>query len=174
MDARRAWGCSSVGRAPPLHGGSQGFESPQLQTQMKALWEWATGTTPVTCQVPFPQHSGPGLPWLDSPTRERESQHTERAAAVRHVPFRELPIRRTEVCTLLNAALNPASAASSLRPKERAARASFAIGTLPQCQGVWERQPLAHSPESFHRMPLQIHITTVRASQAPQNPREQR
>ena len=24
------WGCSSAGRAPPLHGGSQGFESPQL------------------------------------------------------------------------------------------------------------------------------------------------
>jgi len=24
------WGCSSVGRAPPLQGGSQGFESPQL------------------------------------------------------------------------------------------------------------------------------------------------
>ena len=24
------WGCSSVGRAPPLHGGSQEFESPQL------------------------------------------------------------------------------------------------------------------------------------------------
>ena len=24
------WGCSSVGRAPPLHGGGQGFESPHL------------------------------------------------------------------------------------------------------------------------------------------------
>jgi hypothetical protein len=24
------WGCSSAGRAPPLQGGSQGFESPQL------------------------------------------------------------------------------------------------------------------------------------------------
>ncbi len=24
------WGCSSAGRVPPLHGGSQGFESPQL------------------------------------------------------------------------------------------------------------------------------------------------
>ena len=24
------WGCSSAGRAPPLHGGSRGFESPQL------------------------------------------------------------------------------------------------------------------------------------------------
>jgi hypothetical protein len=28
------WGRSSVGRAPPLHGGGQGFESPRLHFEM--------------------------------------------------------------------------------------------------------------------------------------------
>ena len=32
------WGCSSVGRAPPLHGGGQGFESPQLHQLRMALF----------------------------------------------------------------------------------------------------------------------------------------
>ena len=27
------WGCSSDGRAPPLHGGGQGFESPHLHSK---------------------------------------------------------------------------------------------------------------------------------------------
>src|SRR4029453_12386203 len=29
---RVLWGCSSVGRAPPWHGGGQGFEPPQLHS----------------------------------------------------------------------------------------------------------------------------------------------
>src|SRR5829696_1387346 len=31
------WGRSSVGRAPPLHGGGQGFESPRLHSQKHAF-----------------------------------------------------------------------------------------------------------------------------------------
>ncbi len=31
------WGCSSAGRAPPLHGGGQGFESPQLHIVPRIL-----------------------------------------------------------------------------------------------------------------------------------------
>ncbi len=30
-----SWGCSSDGRAPPLHGGGQGFESPHLHQNFK-------------------------------------------------------------------------------------------------------------------------------------------
>jgi hypothetical protein len=36
MTKVRKRGCSSDGRAPPLHGGGQGFESPQLHFESKA------------------------------------------------------------------------------------------------------------------------------------------
>ena len=39
-----SWGCSSDGRAPPLHGGGQGFDSPQLQIETKVLWELSHAT----------------------------------------------------------------------------------------------------------------------------------
>ena len=35
-DARCRWGCSSAGRAPPLQGGGQGFESPHLHHALTA------------------------------------------------------------------------------------------------------------------------------------------
>ena len=35
------WGCSLAGRAPPLHGGGQGFESPQLHQVYVYLQKFA-------------------------------------------------------------------------------------------------------------------------------------
>ena len=35
--ARLKWGCSSVGRAPALQAGGQGFESPHLHSEASLL-----------------------------------------------------------------------------------------------------------------------------------------
>ena len=54
-------GCSLVGRAPPLHGGGQGFESPQLHQLLS--WQEALWWHQIRLQSRLPPYTLAELLW---------------------------------------------------------------------------------------------------------------
>ena len=65
------WGCSSAGRAPALHAGGQGFESPQLH---HVLLGTNSGVFPVICPSLMGQKSGNNNHVNNSYLKQEESE----------------------------------------------------------------------------------------------------